>query len=370
MNPLKKLQDFGQSVYLDEISRGMLERGELTTMVERDGLRGVTSNPAIFQKAIADSSDYDDVIRDLSNEGKDVDAIYDAIVIDDIQRAADVLRPLYDDSNGKYGFVSLEVSPHMAHDTEATVEEARRLWGKLGRPNVFIKVPGTEAGLAAITQLTDEGINVNVTLLFGLPRYRKVAEAYVEGLEKRAARDEDLTHVTSVASFFLSRIDVMVDKKLDAAVQEGGHKAEVAKELRGEVAIANAKLAYEIYKEVFGSERFKKLESLGAKTQRLLWASTSTKNPEYSDVKYVEALIGPDTINTMPPETMDAYRDHGRPAARLEEDLGGAERVMARLPEAGVDIDEVTQALEEEGVDKFVKPFDSLIGTLRGAVPA
>lgn len=373
MNPLKKLQDFGQSVYMDQLSRSLITEGELEMMIERDGLHGVTSNPAIFQKAIADSDDYDDTIRELSQQHTDVNDVYEAIVIRDIQMAADCFRALYDESDGAYGFVSLEVSPHLAHDTEGTLTEARHLWRELDRPNVFIKVPGTQAGLEAITTLIDEGINVNVTLLFGLDRYRDVAEAYLKGLEARADRGEPLARVASVASFFLSRIDVMVDKKLDAIIEAGGEKADTARELRGQVAIASAKEAYQIYKDVFFTERFGKLRAKGAHPQRLLWASTSTKDPSFEDTKYVEALIGPETINTMPTETLDAYRDHGNPAERLEEGLEEARRVLNRLADVGIDLDEVTQALEDEGVDKFIKPFDSLIGTLKeatGATPA
>lgn len=370
MNPLKQLQQFGQSVYLDEISRRMLDDGTLQTLIERDGLRGVTSNPAIFEKAIAQSNDYDGVIRELAQQGKPVEEIYETLAVEDIQRAADLLRPTFDASDGRYGYVSLEVSPLLANDTDSTVQEARHLWAEVDRPNVFIKVPGTQAGLPAITTLIAEGINVNVTLLFGLPRYREVVEAYLAGLEQRAKRGEPVKHVASVASFFLSRIDVLIDEKLGAMVDQGGEKAEQAKALRGVVAVANAKLAYQIYKEMFGSERFKQLAEKGARTQRLLWASTGTKNPEYSDVKYVEPLIGLDTINTMPSETMDAYRDHGQPESRIEEDVNQARQVMAELANLGVDLDQATQQLEDEGVEKFVKPFDSLMETLRNAIPA
>ena len=368
MNPLKRLQEFGQSVYMDEISRPIIERGHLDTLIERDGLRGVTSNPAIFQKSIATTKDYDAVIAELSRAGHGVDAVYEAIVIKDIQMAADRFLPLYNESDGKYGYVSLEVSPRLAHDTEGTLTEARHLWRELNRPNVFIKVPGTRAGLPVITQLISEGINVNVTLLFGLPRYREVAEAYIAGLEARAARGEPLERVASVASFFLSRIDVLVDKRLDAIIDAGGPNADVAKSLKGEIAISNAKLAYQIYLELFNTDRFRALAERGAHPQYLLWASTSTKNPNYSDVMYVEALIGPDTINTMPPETLDAYRDHGDPAARLEQRLQDASQRLEQLKALGIDLDEVTQILEDEGVDKFITPFDSLMRTLDEAV--
>lgn len=367
MNPLKKLQDFGQSVYMDEIRRSMMSSGYLQTLIDRDGLRGVTSNPAIFQKAIADSDDYDEVIAAAHKKGTSVDQMYEDIVIEDIQNAADLFRPLYDANDGKYGFVSLEVSPKLAFDTEGTLKEARHLWQRLGRPNVFIKVPGTEAGLPAVTQLIKEGVNVNVTLLFGLERYRDVAEAYIKGLEERAGNGQDLKNVASVASFFLSRIDVMVDKQLDEIVEQEGDKAERGARLKGKIAIANAKMAYQIYKEMFSSERFKALEAKGARPQRVLWASTSTKDPSYSDVMYVEALIGPNTINTMPVETLDAYRDHGGPAPRLEDGLDEAAQQLEDLKTLGIDLDDITEKLEAEGVEKFIKPFESLIKTLREA---
>ena len=368
MNPLKKLQDFGQSVYMDEIRRSMLSDGYLQTLIERDGLRGVTSNPAIFEKAIAGSEDYDEAIAELAKAGKSVEQVYEDLVISDIQGAADLFRPLYDEHDGKYGYVSLEVAPNLAGDTEGTLKEARHLWQRLNRPNVFIKVPGTAAGLPAITQLISEGVNVNVTLLFGLERYRAVAEAYIAGLEKRAEAGESLERVASVASFFLSRIDVMVDPLLDEIASGGGEHAERAKELKGKVAIASAKGAYSIYKEVFSSERFEKLAAKGARTQRVLWASTGTKNPEYSDILYVESLIGPDTINTMPTSTLDAYRDHGEPAARLEDDMNAYAQMLEDLKPMGVDLDDVTQRLEDEGVEKFTKPFNSLMDTLKEAV--
>jgi transaldolase len=370
MNALKKLQEYGQSVYLDEISRQLIESGELDTLIERDGLRGVTSNPAIFEKAIAQSNDYDAFIASLARQGKGVDEVYEAVAIRDIQEAADKFRAQYDASEGEHGYVSLEVSPRLAFDTEGTVDEARRLWQAVARPNVFIKVPGTKAGLPAIRTLIGEGINVNVTLLFGLPRYRAVAEAYLEGLEQRARTGQDLG-VASVASFFLSRIDTMVDKKLDAIAanpDESDTRRELAQDLRGQVAIASAKQAYQIYRELVASERFKALEAKGARPQRLLWASTSTKDDRYSDVKYVEPLIGPETINTMPKETMDAYRDRGDPAMRLEDDVEHAKRVLEQLGELGIELDKVTQALEDEGVDKFVKPFESLMQTLKRAL--
>jgi transaldolase/glucose-6-phosphate isomerase len=364
-NPLLDLQEFGQSIWLDFLRRGYITSGELEKLIEADGLRGVTSNPKIFEKAIAGSHDYDDAIEALALAGKSVAEIYQTLTVDDVQRAADLFRPIYDEADGRDGFVSLEVNPHLAHDTDGTIDEARRLWKALDRPNVLIKVPATVEGLPAIEQLISEGINVNVTLLFGLPRYRKVADAYIAGLEKRAAQGAPIDHVASVASFFLSRIDVLVDPMLERRMARGGREAEVAEEVHGQVAIASAKMAYQMYQEIFDNDRFRQLADQGARTQRLLWASTSTKNPEYSDVKYVEALIGPETVNTVPLETLNAFRDHGEPAERLTHNVEEARRVMQRLAELHIDIDAVTQQLEDEGVDKFNKPFDRLMDTLQ-----
>jgi len=363
-NPLLQLQDFGQSVWLDNLSRHLLTSGELRRLIEEDGLRGETSNPAIFEKAIDESHDYDDAVRALAREGKSAAEIYQALTVDDIQRAADLFRPDYDRLDGRDGFVSLEVSPHLADDTAGSIAEARRLWAAVDRPNVFIKIPATRAGLPAISQLIGEGISINITLLFGLGRYSEVAEAYLAGLEARAAQDQPLERVASVASFFLSRIDVLVDPMLEKTIQAGGSRAEVARSLHGQVAIASAKMAYQIYKGIFSSDRFRHLEARGARSQRVLWASTGTKNPAYSDVKYIEPLIGSETVNTMPLETIDAYRDHGQPKARLEEDVAEAGRVLDRLPELGIDLGAVTQQLEREGVDKFNKPYDRLMAAL------
>ena len=363
-NPLKQLGSFGQSIWLDYIRRDLIASGELRRLIEGDGLRGMTSNPAIFEKAIADSHDYDADIRAMALTGKDVAAIYESLSQRDVQSAADEFRPLYDRTDGQDGYVSLEVNPHLAHDPNGTMEEARRLWAALDRPNVFIKIPATANGLAAIQQLIGEGISINVTLLFGLPRYRQVAEAYLAGLEARLAQGKPIKSVASVASFFISRIDALVDPLLAKVVAQGGKQAAMAKNARGQVAIASAKMAYQIYKELFGSDRFRKLAAQGARVQRLLWASTSTKNPDYSDVKYVEALIGPNTVNTVPMETLDAYRDHGQPKARLDQDVAEARGVMERLPELGIDIDQVTRQLEDEGVEKFNQPFDKLMKTL------
>jgi transaldolase len=365
-NPLLDIQALGQSIWQDFISREVIRTGALLRRIEEEGLRGVTSNPAIFNEAIGGSQDYDDDIRELARQGKSTVQIYETLTVRDVGDAADLLRPLYDESEGRHGFVSLEVNPHLARDIDGTLSEAHHLWQTVDRPNVMIKVPATREGLTCIEQLIRDGINVNVTLLFGLPRYREVAQAYIAGLTARAQQGEPLEHVASVASFFLSRIDVLVDPMLEERIQDGGPAADTAAKLRGQVAVASAKQAYQIYKEIFMSADFRRLADKGALTQRVLWASTSTKNPDYPDVKYVEALIGPETVNTLPQETLDAYRDHGRPAPRLEEDLSKAEWVLRTLPELGIDIDRVTGQLVHEGIEKFNKPYDSLIQTLEG----
>jgi len=353
MNPLQQLETYGQSVWLDYIRRSLIASGELSRMVREDGLRGVTSNPAIFEKAIAGSSDYTDVLKTIgASRGLDAMSIYERIAIGDIQDAADVLRPVYDRTRSRDGYVSLEVSPYLARDTAKTVFEARRLWGEVSRPNVMIKVPGTPEGIPAIEQLISEGINVNVTLLFALEAYERVAEAYIRGLEKLAAQKGDVSSVASVASFFISRIDTLVDSLLDPRI----HAA-----LLGKAAIANAKLTYQRYQAIFNTPRWKALSDHGAWTQRLLWASTSTKNPQYGDVIYVEELIGPDTVNTMPPATVDAFRDHGRPRASLTEDVRAAVDTMALLAQAGISMKEVGDRLVDEGVNSFAEAFDKLL---------
>jgi len=363
-NPLKKLETLGQSIWLDYIRRDLIASGELRRLIEEDGLRGMTSNPSIFEKAIAESNIYDQDIREMALKKKDTKAIYETISQRDVQNAADEFRSVYEKTGGEDGYVSLEVNPHLAHDTKGTIEEARRLWAALNRSNVLIKVPATSDGLSAIQQLIREGINVNVTLLFGLPRYRQVAQAYIAGLEARAAEGKPVKYIASVASFFLSRIDTLVDPLVEKFIAPGGNNSEIAKKVRGEVAISSAKAAYQIYKEIFGSNRFKKLADKGVRVQRLLWASTSTKNSDYSDVKYIEQLIGPDTVNTVPLETIDAYRNHGDPKLRLEQDVDEANWIMARLPELGISIDKMTQQLEDEGVKKFDEPFDKLMESL------
>ena len=363
-NPLLKLESLGQSIWLDSLSRPMLTSGGLQRLIAEDGLSGVTSNPAIFEKAIAESTDYDEAIRALALAGKGVEHIYETLVVEDIRLAADQLRPVYNRLDGRDGFISLEVSPHLAHDTKGTLDEARKLWVAVNRPNVFIKVPATAEGLPAVRELISDGINVNITLLFGLPLYRQVAESYIAGLEDRLTRGEPIDHVASVASFFLSRIDVMVDPILEKSMTAGGRNGQLAEYFHGEVAVSCAKAAFCIFKEIFRTASFSNLVRRGGRIQRLLWASTGTKNPAYSDVKYVEPLIGPETINTIPMETLLAYRDHGKPALRLGRGLAKAEEILKCLPEVGINLDSVTQALEDEGVDKFIKPYDLLMKRL------
>jgi len=364
INPLKQVENLGQSIWLDYIRRDLMVSGELRRLIDNDGLRGMTSNPSLFEKAIVDGHDYDADIRSMSLERRDAKAIYEALTRRDVQMAADEFRSLYNTLDAQDGYVSLEVDPHLAHDTNGTIEEAIRLWKEVDRPNVFIKVPATVEGLPAIKALISEGININSTLLFGLPRYRQVAEAYIGGIETRLAQGKDVTHVASVASFFLSRIDTLVDPLLEKIVEQGGDKAGVARQVLGQVAIASAKMAYQIYREVFSGNRFTKLKGMGARAQRVLWASTGAKNPHYSDVKYIDALIGPDTINTVPVETLDAFRDHGNPKVRLKDGMEKAASVLEQLTGLGINIDSLTQQLEDDGVDKFNKPFDKLIGTL------
>jgi transaldolase len=364
-NPLLDLESLGQSVWLDDLRRKALDNGELQQLIHQDGVSGLTSNPSIFEKAIVDSNDYDNAIDALTLEDKSSEEIYQALTVEDIQRAADLFRPGFDRREGGDGFVSLEVSPQLAHNTAGTIQEARVLWAAVNRPNLFIKVPATREGLPAIQQLIGEGINVNITLLFGLPRYREVAEAYLLGLETLAAHGKPLHQVSSVASFFLSRIDALIDPLLEKLQLEKSAAAKNVAGLHGQVAIASAKVAYQIYQEIFGGERFQKLAQMGARTQRLLWASTGTKNPHYSDVKYIDTLIGRETINTIPPETLRAYRDHGAPSLQLEKGIQEAYHVLEGLRQAGFDLDKLTQQLEDDGVMKFNKAFEHLMVALQ-----
>lgn len=350
---VKKIHDYGQSIWLDFIDRDIIKSGKLKKLIEEDGVRGLTSNPAIFEKAISSSDDYDADIAAYAKEDISNEDIFYRLAVKDIQEAADLLLPVYNEEvKGADGYVSLEVSPLLALDTEGTIKQALELWKSVDRKNVMIKIPGTQPGLAAIKKAISEGLNINVTLLFGLDRYRAVTDAYISGLEERLAKGESINEISSVASFFLSRIDVL----LDPILQEN----ELI-DLKGEVAIASAKKAYEIYKEVFSGERWEKLEAKGARPQRLLWASTSSKDPAYKDTKYVEALIGPDTVDTIPMETLEAFRDHGDPASRLEIDLDGASAVLAQLHHAEIDLDKLTQQLEDEGIEKFNAPYEKLL---------
>src|SRR5215213_2837810 len=364
-NPLLDLEALGQSIWMDFIRREMIASGELQQFIERDGVSGVTSNPSIFEKAIAESQDYDESIRALTLQGRTSAEIYQWLTVEDIQNVADLLRPTYDRTAGGDGFVSLEVSPRLAHDTTGTIEEARQLWSLVNRPNVMIKVPATAEGIPAIRQLTGEGININVTLLFGLSRYREVTDAYLTGLENLAARGGNLEQVASVASFFLSRIDVLLDPLFEKKMTAGGPQSDIAARLQGQVAIASAKVAYQLYREIFGSERFQKLADKGARPQRLLWASTSTKNSAYRDTRYIEPLIGPETINTLPVETLHAYRGHGQPTGSLDQDISKAYHVLNQLSLVGVNLDAITAQLEQEGVEKFVTAFDRLMVSLK-----
>ncbi|HTW38621.1 MAG TPA: transaldolase [Steroidobacteraceae bacterium] len=356
-NPLLKLKARGQSVWLDDIHRRMLSDGTLARMIETDGLSGLTSNPAIFANAIMKHPEYQAAVAQLLPKiGHGVE-LYEAIVIDDIRHAADLFRATYQRAERADGFVSLEVSPHLARETQATVSEGRRLWGRLERENVMIKVPGTREGLQAVHALIAEGVNVNVTLLFSPARYREVADAYLAGLEERLERGADIRNVASVASFFLSRIDTLVDKLLDEHAGQGRGEGRA---LRGRTATAFASQAYEEYRQIVASERWRALARHGARPQRLLWASTSTKDPRYSDVKYIEDLIAPETVNTMPLETLSAYRDHGKGAAGLASFESETPRVLRELAALGIDMQRVAQQLEDEGVRKFSEPFDQL----------
>ena len=357
-NPLRELTRLGQSLWLDDIRRGWLQDGTLAGLIENDGLAGVTSNPAIFARSIETGREYESEIATLASKGLAADAIYETLALEDVRAAADLLHPIYEERAGGDGFVSLEVSPHLADDTEATLREARRLWRAFDRPNAMIKIPGTRAGVPAIQALIAEGVNVNVTLLFGLTRYGEVVEAFLSGLEQRARTTAPLERVASVASFFVSRIDTLVDAKLDAL-----GTAE-ARELRGKAAIAAARLAFVALQEWTAGDRWRRLATRGARPQRLLWASTSTKDPTYSDTKYVEALIGPQTVNTMTRSTLDAYRAHGEPAVRLTDDVEGARAVLRTLQDHGISPEAVSHQLEREGVRKFIEPFDELQAVL------
>jgi len=353
-NPLLELEKYGQSVWIDNISRGMLKKGELKNLVENDGITGVTSNPSIFQKAIGKGNDYDEQLKKLLSENSDLTAqqLFEMLAVKDIQGGTDVLAGVNEKTNGIDGYVSLEVSPDLAYDTNATIEEARKLFQEVNRKNVMIKIPATQEGIPAIRQMISEGANINVTLIFSQPVYEQVVDAYLSGLEDRVKQDKEIHNIASVASFFISRIDTAVDTALAEKNNE---------DLKGKIAIANGKLVYKKCDEIFSSERFKKLEEKGAKRQRLLWASTSTKNPAYPDILYVEELIGNNTVNTMPPATIDAYKDHGKPAERITKNIEEAGARMKKLAELNIDFIEITIKLTEDGVVLFANSFKELM---------
>jgi transaldolase len=366
-NPLLRLVELGQSVWYDYIRRDLYQGPELRRLIEEDGLRGMTSNPTIFQQAIAKTELYDDDIRRLGEQGLPTAEIFEALAVEDVSRAADAFRLVYETVRADDGYVSIEVEPHLALDTAGSVDAARRLWKRCDRPNVMVKIPGTGPGVPAIRQCLAEGININITLLFSVERYREVMEAYLSAFEARVAAGQPVDRLRSVASFFVSRVDTNVDKKLDAIAADAARpdrQRQLARELRGKTAIANARLAYRAFEEVFSGERYAKLREQGASRQRPLWASTSTKDPAYPDLYYVEALIAPDSIDTMPRETFEAYKDHGVPRVRIHDDLDRAQDVLDGLAELGIDESQVSDELEQEGVRKFSDSYDSLLETL------
>ena len=365
-NTTLQLLEAGQSVWYDNIQRSLLRNGALAGMIERGEIRGVTSNPTIFMNAITKSQDYDSSLLPLFEAGLSNEEIFFSLAVEDIQNAADLFMPLYQESHGGDGYVSLEVSPYLAHNAETTLAQAKELWQRVARPNLMIKIPATKAGLPAITEALAAGINVNVTLIFALDRYRAVMDAYMTGLEKRVAAGLPVAAIASVASFFVSRVDSNVDARLQKIIAVGGAEAEKAQALLGRAAIANAKLAYAAFRQDFGAERFQALAAQGARVQRPLWASTSTKNPAYRDVIYVEELIGPHTVNTMPPQTVVAFLDHGQVRPSLEEDVDGAQQALEGLEALGISMAEVTQQLEEEGVASFSDAFTVLLKAIEG----
>ncbi|MBE9043251.1 transaldolase [Pleurocapsales cyanobacterium LEGE 10410] len=371
-NPILEIENqYGQSIWMDNLSRDIIKSGELKQLIANKGIRGITSNPSIFEKAIAGNEIYDEAIEAGIKADKSVQEIYEDLIFTDIRNACDIFMPVYEESDGSDGFVSIEVPPNLAKNTDSTIKEARRYFEAINRPNLMIKIPGTPEGLPAVEQAISEGLNVNVTLLFSVQSYIDTAWAYIKGLEKRAEAGEDISKIASVASFFLSRIDVKIDDQLDSKLEsaEGDAKAKL-EAIKGKVAIANAKIAYQKYKEIFSGDRWEALAAKGAKVQRLLWASTSTKNPEYSDVMYVDELVGLDTVNTLPPDTIDACVDHCDPGNRIETDLDAAHKVIDGLKDEAVniDLDTVMDELLDEGIDKFIKPFESLMSSLENKV--
>ena len=364
MNTTLQLLEAGQSVWYDNIQRSLLKNGELAGMVERGEIRGVTSNPTIFMNAITKSQDYDESLLPLAPSNLTHEEVFFLLAIEDIQAATDLFAPLYKESGGSDGFVSLEVSPYLANATTPTLAQARQLWQRVNRPNLMVKIPATKAGIPAITEAIAAGVNVNVTLIFSLQRYAEVMDAYLKGLEKRVVEGLPVDSVASVASFFVSRVDTNIDPRLQEIIQAGGQRAKDAKALLGKAAIANARLAYADFKQVFASERFLKLQEKGARVQRPLWASTSTKNPEYRDVMYVEELIGPNTVDTMPPQTLVAFLDHGKVRLSLEEDPEGARQTLMDLEKLGILMDTVTSELEDQGVKSFSDSFTLLLAAI------
>jgi transaldolase len=363
-NALIGLKEIGQSVWLDNLSRKLIQSGELKRLIDEDGLSGITSNPTIFQKAISGSTDYDSSLQKMIDKGvKDEKELFLGLAMEDVSEAADLLWPTYQSANGQDGFVSIEVSPDLAYDTDATISEARRLFSTIGKKNILVKVPGTKQGLPAIEQLTSEGVNVNVTLLFSTERYEEVAEAYLKGLERRASKGQPIDEIASVASFFVSRVDTLTDKLLEARPSSATSKAEKDKmaNLFGKAAVANAKIAYKKYRTIFSDRRFLTLKAKGGHLQRILWGSTGTKNPKYSDIKYVEELIAPDSINTLPETTIQAFKDHGQAKITINNNLKEVERLFPELKSMGIDIREVTEQLEKEGVQLFSDSFFALL---------
>ena len=363
-NPLIGLKEIGQSAWLDNLSRKLIRSGELKRLIDEDGLSGITSNPTIFQKAISGSTDYDSTLRRMIDKGvKDEKELFLGLAMEDVSEAADFLWPNYKSADGQDGFVSIEVSPDLAYETDATISEARRLFSTIGRKNILVKVPGTKQGVPAIEELTSEGVNVNVTLLFSTERYEEIAEAYLKGLERRASKGQPIDEIASVASFFVSRVDTLADKLLEARLSSAASKAEKDKlaNLFGKAAVANAKVAYKKYRDIFSGRRFLALKAKGGHIQRILWGSTGTKNPKYSDIKYVEELIAPDSINTLPEATIKAFKDHGQVKITIHNDLGDAEKLFPDLKSMGVDIREVTDQLEKEGVQLFSDSFFALL---------
>jgi transaldolase len=364
-NPLFKLAEYGQSVWYDDISRSLVRSDGLQRLTEERAVVGVTTNPSIFEKAIGHSDEYDDDLRRLAEKGASPEDIFMDLALDDVGRALDILKPAYESSQHLDGRVSMEVLASLAHDTEGTEAMVRDIWRRVNKPNLMVKIPATDAGIPAIEKMLYEGHSINITLIFGLDYYRRVAEAYVNAVERRLAEGKPVEEIGSVASFFVSRVDTKVDKQIDDLSAGGKLTADEASRLKGKAAVANAKLAYEVYKETFKSDRFRALEAKGARVQRCLWASTSTKNPDYSDILYVEELVGPETVNTIPLATLAAYADHGNPANRIEEGLEEARALMSQLEEVGIDMQKVTDELIVEGVDSFVGAFDKLLGSIR-----